>query len=741
MKRRRQTLQVSTFPFLAVLLCTMGSLILVLMVMDRRARIVARARLQAAVVQKTAEQEAEERKRKEEWEQARRALQALLERELSELRGQKAEAAERAVSAEREIQAAEAARRQLRDRLETQRSELDRKDRELRQQGLASHERAKLTDSARGELERLRADLDAMEKTLADLKSLRHRKEQAYSLVPYRGKHGDDRRPIYAECTARGVAFHPGRVALEGYEVSPTAIRLEIDRRLARIRAEAGPQEAKEQPAYVLVLLRPSGIRNYYQFVSALAGLKIDFGYELLDEGWELAFGDNDQPAGPSSWGTTGGMGPGTGGNGTRPGSSWAGSGATDGWGGTPGATGAGSDPGGRSNVPGGSTVSGPVAGRPGFPGTGSGPGSGFPQARLGSPLAGTANSTGNGVPGGIGGNGGVTAGNSGNGATGTPGGGWSPLLGQGPPAGGVPGASVGSAGGTGTGGTGNGGVGTAGTSGPVAIANSHPSGGNGGGTQPGSGMPGSGMPGSGTPGQAQIGSSGGSPGTGATGNGQSATNNGVGGTNPGTPGGTAGAGSPQGGPPSSGNQPATPGGARTAAGNRGGQGAPGNPNDPRAAEEPEPINEAESPQRRTFRDPLAPPPTAGGQRGPRNPLAQGGALGEPEKPARPLRVASNRDWVIVVECTADAVKLPGAGQRFALADLQRAGSNNPLLQAVRATIARRQATVRPTEPEWKPQLRFLVHADGLRSYYVAFPALEPLGLPMTKQNREAPED
>src|ERR687884_615798 len=37
MRTRRQRLQVSTFPFLAVLLCAMGSLILLLLVMDRRA--------------------------------------------------------------------------------------------------------------------------------------------------------------------------------------------------------------------------------------------------------------------------------------------------------------------------------------------------------------------------------------------------------------------------------------------------------------------------------------------------------------------------------------------------------------------------------------------------------------------------------------------------------------------------------------------------------------------------------
>jgi hypothetical protein len=44
MRRPRKHLEVSTFPFLAVLLCAMGALILVLMAMDRKARQAAEAR-------------------------------------------------------------------------------------------------------------------------------------------------------------------------------------------------------------------------------------------------------------------------------------------------------------------------------------------------------------------------------------------------------------------------------------------------------------------------------------------------------------------------------------------------------------------------------------------------------------------------------------------------------------------------------------------------------------------------
>ena len=48
MRRPRSKLQVSTFPFLAVLLCAMGSLLLFLFIMDRRAKIVERNRAVAA---------------------------------------------------------------------------------------------------------------------------------------------------------------------------------------------------------------------------------------------------------------------------------------------------------------------------------------------------------------------------------------------------------------------------------------------------------------------------------------------------------------------------------------------------------------------------------------------------------------------------------------------------------------------------------------------------------------------
>jgi hypothetical protein len=98
--------------------------------------------------------------------------------------------------------------------------------------------------------------------------------------------------------------------------------------------------------------------------------------------------------------------------------------------------------------------------------------------------------------------------------------------------------------------------------------------------------------------------------------------------------------------------------------------------------------------------------------------------------------VFSNRDWTIAIECTADAVVVPPGGQRIALTALTPENrADNVLLQTVRQMIERRQMMVRPGEPPYRPIIRFLVQPDGLRAYYLAYPALESLQVPMTREN------
>ena len=105
----------------------------------------------------------------------------------------------------------------------------------------------------------------------------------------------------------------------------------------------------------------------------------------------------------------------------------------------------------------------------------------------------------------------------------------------------------------------------------------------------------------------------------------------------------------------------------------------------------------------------------------------------------RPFRLIGNRDWVIQVECTPTGVVLRPLGQSFSMASLEAPPEGETgLPQAVRGLIARRQAGVRPGDPPYRPQVRFLIQRDGLRSYHLAYPALRPLGIPLTRQNAES---
>src|SRR5262249_3501480 len=54
--------------------------------------------------------------------------------------------------------------------------------------------------------------------------------------------------------------------------------------------------------------------------------------------------------------------------------------------------------------------------------------------------------------------------------------------------------------------------------------------------------------------------------------------------------------------------------------------------------------------------------------------------------------------------------------------------------------IERRQALLRTGEPPYRPIIRFLVQPDGQRSFYLAYPLFERLGIPMVRQNLERPE-
>ena len=110
-------------------------------------------------------------------------------------------------------------------------------------------------------------------------------------------------------------------------------------------------------------------------------------------------------------------------------------------------------------------------------------------------------------------------------------------------------------------------------------------------------------------------------------------------------------------------------------------------------------------------------------------------------KTARPApppvsRVLGNRDFVVIVDCYADHVTVFPGGAQFRWKG-DTAATDASLREYVSGLIQRRQASVRPGEPPYRPLIRLRVAPDGLRPYYHVYPLLEPLRVPMARENLE----
>jgi hypothetical protein len=769
--RRRRRLEVSTFPFLAVLLCTMGSLILLLLVLDRRAKIVAqrKAREDAAVVQaertrrdqelrrKTAEEERLAAERQAEFERRRLQLHQLLADQEQDLLGKIAEARSQVAAAQTRVQEEESKADQLKHELETTGLRIAFSQQSLQSQRSAAAEAEKMTEQARRELEKQALDLQTMEAALAALKALRERQKNTYSLVPYLGRRGDSRKPLYVECTASGVVFHPDGGVLGPGQLTRSQIREEVKQRIARQRVQMKPAPGEEPAPYLLMLVRPNGIHTYYTTMAALSGLKIDFGYEFIEPDWVLDFSADtgDGPAQPwmtanklpqalppfppgspqssvprppyvAGLGAPGqpassGPGPDRGGpgGGGRTGGRW-------GQGGQGADQETTTDLGSRGFHSPTEPIEKAVAGSSGtvkFQGIASPKdGSGTNTGPSGAPLvignAGSAGAAGSqfGSPGLQGGPGGAASSQ-----VGTPGGSGG--------SGGGAGGATGNSGPQGPGGmravtglpqfetAGNGGGGTIWrpAGGPEGGGTKSVGGGGGSGGMP-NGLPPLGAnssgnapsPGSSGQGTGSPGASGGGNSAGATYGGEAGSPGGAGGA-----GGSGGAGGPGGG--GTGGSGGGNGGGGGAAGAGSGGGSAGGTGDARG----------------------------GG-------IADGGLplMASPQSGARgvgpvPLgRLLGNRDWILYVECHNDGIVLKHGNQKFSMESLTtRTTGEHPLVTTVRQIIQRRQATVGPGEPPFRPLLRFQVWPDGNSAYYLTYPLLQALQIPMARENMIVPKN
>ena len=199
-----------------------------------------------------------------------------------------AQAADRKAEAlERARQVAEAESRRWRRRETLVRSQVD----SLSERARKLEEE---TDALALERDALARERDATKAVLA-----KARIRSSYAVLPNKAENGTWRRPIIVECSNGAVKLQPNGPsftlldlsAVLGARQSPLVAA--VVHEVVRAQAKATPDGAPAVP-YIFFIVRPDGIRPYYEARARLEPLGIAFGYELVDQDMELDYPDLD---------------------------------------------------------------------------------------------------------------------------------------------------------------------------------------------------------------------------------------------------------------------------------------------------------------------------------------------------------------------------------------------------------------------------------------------------------------
>ncbi len=283
MKRRRKSPKytVSLFPFLAVLICTLGALIVILVIVTKSVDVhAAQAHAERAQVM---EQQSFELK----------TLQRQLDGDELKM--------EVLGAARPNALARLTATREHRGHLEAEIRKLKQRMNEIAQSiiELESHpvdlDTAAVSESR---IEQLKAEI-AEAKEALEAKRIESQGDvrTTYSIVPYAGGGGTFRRPIFIECDQRGITLQPLGILLAKSDfMPPLGPGNPLDAAVLAIREywQQHGIEGSDGSPYPLMVIRPEGSEGYAICRRAMVSWDDEFGYELVEAEKELDFGPVD---------------------------------------------------------------------------------------------------------------------------------------------------------------------------------------------------------------------------------------------------------------------------------------------------------------------------------------------------------------------------------------------------------------------------------------------------------------
>jgi hypothetical protein len=204
----------------------------------------------------------------------------------------------------REIAAARAADRRAASLEQARRTAVAESDRWKRRESLVRQQLALLSDKALKidrEVDTLAAERDVLARERDSLKAAiaKNQGKGSYAVLPYKGSNGTWRRPIVLECSNGTVSIRPKGPTFTMLDLSSilnprsSPVILAIAREILRVQSSASPDGAPVVP-YFVFLVRPDGIRPYYELRARLEPLGIAFGYELIEQNMKVDVPDFD---------------------------------------------------------------------------------------------------------------------------------------------------------------------------------------------------------------------------------------------------------------------------------------------------------------------------------------------------------------------------------------------------------------------------------------------------------------
>ncbi len=313
-RARRTENTVSLFPFLAVLICAMGALILLLLVTTRRIRhqqafatvsTVSTPEVvddsPAIIPPQVLTPDPDDRPLEplfaatpaaapidpnDEWRDRLAALEKLHTDLASGVASQHAKVEQLRTTLDADALILQEAKQRA-TAIEEEKQRLLQTYEQLQRQESESAERAAL----------LRRKIDEAHEQLAH-------SDSKFTIMPFDGRSGTTRRPIIIECTDTGITFASEGITLRPADLdgftprynplvyATRALSLHWERKDAR----SAVREYSGEP-YVLLVVRPQGTVAYYVARSLLGPMDDSFGYELVREDQEFMWPESDPEA------------------------------------------------------------------------------------------------------------------------------------------------------------------------------------------------------------------------------------------------------------------------------------------------------------------------------------------------------------------------------------------------------------------------------------------------------------